>query len=62
MDMYLFDDVKMASELKEAGIPVILTNHGGEQLFAVPDKPEYAKYLMTHYQDLKLRKTGIVCF
>lgn len=62
MDMYLFEDPKLAEEFRELGIPVIKTHHANKEMFAIPDKPEFAKFLMEHYADLKLRKTGTVCF
>ena len=62
MEMYVFEDARLADELRSAGIPVIKTFHTGKEMFAVADKPEYSKYLITHYGDLALRKTGTVCF
>lgn len=62
MNMYTFEDAGLAEELRKAGIPVIKTFHTGKEAFAVPDKPEYARFLMEHYKDLAVKKSDIVCF
>lgn len=62
MEWYVFEDAKLADQLKALGVPVVKSFHTNKETYMVADKPEYARILMEHYADFKCKKSGVVCF